>query len=103
MPRRPPAEPIDHHYNIPRLNRVFAYTGIILTVVFIAMVVEDYARPWKRIQRALTKIEARKAREAALEARRNALGEEAKRLRAELTRANRELARHRSELRRLDA
>lgn len=103
MPRRPPAEPIDHHYNIPRLNRVFAYTGIILTVVFIAMVVEDYARPWKRIQRAFTKIEARKAREAALEARRNVLGEEAKQLRAELAAANKELAAHRTELRRLDA
>jgi mono/diheme cytochrome c family protein len=103
MPRRPPAEPIDHHYNIPRLNRVFAATGIVLTVVFIAMVVEDYARPWKRIQRAFTKIEARKARENALEARRNVLGEEGKRLRAELAQANRELTSHRSELRRLDA
>jgi cbb3-type cytochrome oxidase cytochrome c subunit/predicted nucleic acid-binding Zn-ribbon protein len=103
MPRRPPAEPIDHHYNIPRLNRVFAYTGIILTIVFIAMVVEDYARPWKRIQRAFTKIEARKARQAALEARRNVLGEEAKRLRAELAAANRELSAHRAELRRLNA
>jgi len=102
MPRRPPAEPIDHHYNIPRLNRVFAATGIILTVVFIAMVVEDYARPWKRIQRAFTKIEARKARESALEARSNALGEEGKRFRTELRQANRELATHRSELRRLD-
>ncbi|MDQ5858300.1 MAG: c-type cytochrome, partial [Acidobacteriota bacterium] len=103
MPRRAPAEPIDHHYNIPRLNRVFAYTGIILTIVFIAMVVEDYARPWKRIQRAFTKIEARKAREGALEARSKALGEEGKRLRAELALANKELAVHRSELRRLDA
>jgi mono/diheme cytochrome c family protein len=102
MPRRPPAEPIDHHYNIPRLNRVFAYTGIVLTIVFIAMVVEDYARPWKRIQRAFTKIEARKAREAALEARRKAVGEEGKKLRAELALANKELAAHRSELRRLD-
>ncbi|HZI65069.1 MAG TPA: c-type cytochrome [Thermoanaerobaculia bacterium] len=102
MPRRAPAEPIDHHYNIPRLNRVFAYTGIILTVVFIAMVVEDYARPWKRIQRAFTKIEARKARQSALEARNKAVGEEGKRLRAELALANKELAAHRNELRRLD-
>ena len=103
MPRRAPAEPIDHHYNIPRLNRVFAYTGIILTVVFIAMVVEDYARPWKRIQRAFTRIEARKARASALEARGKAVGEEGKRLRAELALANKELAAHRGELSRLDA
>ena len=31
MPRKPPAEPIDHHYNIPKLNRVFFATGSVLT------------------------------------------------------------------------
>jgi mono/diheme cytochrome c family protein len=103
MPRRPPAEPIDHHYNIPRLNRVFAATGIVLTVVFIAMVVEDYSRGWKRIQRAFTRIEAKKTREAALAARREVLGGELQRLRAELKDANRQLASHRGELARLDA
>ena len=35
MPRKPPAEPIDHHYDIPRLNRSFFWTGGILTAVFI--------------------------------------------------------------------
>lgn len=103
MPRRPPAEPIDHHYNIPRLNRVFAWTGILLTVVFIGMVVEDYSRGWKRIQRAFARIEARKTREAALAARREVLGGDLQKLRAELKAANRELAAHRGELRRLDA
>ena len=34
MPRKPPAEPIDHHYNIPRLNRSFFWTAGILTFVF---------------------------------------------------------------------
>jgi len=102
MPRRAPAEPIDHHYNIPKLNRVFAATGIVLTLVFIGMVVEDYSRGWKRIQRAFTRIDARKAREAALAARQTALGEERTKLRHELTLANRELAAHRRELARLD-
>jgi cytochrome c2 len=102
MPRRAPAEPIDHHYNIPKLNRVFAATGIVLTIVFIGMVVEDYSRGWKRIQRAFTRIDARKAREAALAARRTALGEERAKLRHELTLANKELAAHRRELARLD-
>ena len=102
MPRRPPAEPIDHHYNIPKLNRVFAATGIVLTLVFIGMVVEDYSRGWKRIQRAFTRIDARKAREAALAARQTALGEERTKLRHELILANRELAAHRRELARLD-
>jgi len=102
MPRRAPAEPIDHHYNIPKLNRVFAATGIVLTVVFIGMVVEDYSRGWKRIQRAFSRIDARKAREAALAARKTALGEERARLRAQMVEANRQLAAHRRELARLD-
>jgi cytochrome c2 len=103
MPRRPPAEPIDHHYNIPRLNRVFAATGIVLTIVFIGMVVEDYARGWKRIQRAFARIDAKKTREAAIAARREVLGGELQRLRADLKQANRELTAHRGELRRLEA
>src|SRR2546429_7771823 len=102
MPRRAPAEPIDHHYNISKLNRVFAATGIVLTVVFVGMVVEDYSRGWKRIQRAFARIDARKAREAALAARRTALGEERARLRARMIEANRQLAAHRRELARLD-
>ena len=35
MPRKPPAEPIDHHYNIPRLNRAFFGAGALLTAVFL--------------------------------------------------------------------
>jgi cytochrome c2 len=103
MPRRSPAEPIDHHYNIPKLNRVFAATGIVLTIVFIGMVVEDYARGWKRIQRTFARIDARKTREAALAARREVLGGDLQRLRADLKQANRELTAHRGELRRLEA
>src|SRR6266540_4717440 len=95
MPRRAPAEPIDHHYNISKLNRVFAATGIVLTVVFVGMVAEDYSRGWKRIQRAFSRIDARKARKTAL-------GEERARLRAQMVEANRQLAAHRRELARLD-
>src|SRR5438552_17668149 len=102
MPRRSPAEPIDHHYNISKLNRVFAATGIVLTVVFIGMVVEDYSRGWKRIQRAFSRIDARKAREAALAARKTALGEERSRLRAQIVEANRQRAAHRRALGRVD-
>ena len=102
MPRKAPAEPIDHHYNIPRLNRAFAATAIVLTVVFMGMVVEDYSRGWKRIQRTFMRLDARKTREAALAARRKALGEERAKLRAELALANKELAAHRRELARLD-
>jgi mono/diheme cytochrome c family protein len=101
MPRKPPAEPIDHHYNIPKLNRVLAGTAILLTVVFVGMVVEDYARGWKKIQRAFARLDAKKTREAALEARKSARGEERQKLRAELTAARNELRSHQRRLRSL--
>jgi len=50
MPRKAPAEPIDHHYNIPRLNRAFFWSAAALTAVFLWMVVADYKRDWKSIQ-----------------------------------------------------
>jgi mono/diheme cytochrome c family protein len=90
MPRKPPAEPIDHHYNISKLNRVFFVAGAVLTVIFIGMVVEDYARPWKTIQRVFMKIDARKTREAALAAREKAYGAERARLLADLREARRQ-------------
>jgi hypothetical protein len=100
MPRKPPAEPIDHHYNIPRLNRVFFAAGIVLTVIFIGMVIEDYARPWKTIQRVFMRLDAKKTREAALAARQKAYGEERARLLAELRQARQESIKQRRELER---
>jgi cytochrome c2 len=46
MPRKPPAEPIDHHYNISRLTRVFALSGLVVLIVSLAMIWTDYARGW---------------------------------------------------------
>ena len=46
MPRKPPAEPIDHHYDIPKLTRVFALSGLIVLVVSVAMIWTDYASGW---------------------------------------------------------
>jgi mono/diheme cytochrome c family protein len=98
MPRKPPAEPIDHHYNISRLNKALAWAGVFLLVSFIAMIVEDYARGWKRIQRAFGRLDAKVTRQAALEARKTARGEEQTKLRGELAAARKDL---RSQLGRL--
>jgi cytochrome c2 len=46
MPRKPPAEPIDHHYDIGKLTRVFALSGLILLVTSVAMIWTDYASGW---------------------------------------------------------
>src|SRR5450759_363166 len=46
MPRKPPAEPIDHHYNIERLTRAFVLAGLVLLLFSVAMIWTDYARGW---------------------------------------------------------
>ena len=92
MPRKPPAEPIDHHYNIPRLNRAFWWTGLTLTVVFVLMIIADYTRDWKTIQRTFMRLDAKLTREAALAARSKALDEEHGKLIGELKAARAEVA-----------
>ena len=107
MPRKPPAEPIDHHYNIPKLNRVFFAAGVALTVIFIGMVIADYTRDWKTMQRVFFRLDARKTREAALAARQKAYGEERAKLLADLRAARAQAAAQARELeranRKLDA
>ncbi len=103
MPRKPPAEPIDHHYNIPRLNRAFWWTGLALTVVFVVMIVADYTRDWKTIQRTFMRLDAKLTRESALAARTKALDEEHGKLIEELRAARAEVAAKKESLRRLEA
>src|SRR6184192_1095796 len=69
MPRKAPAEPIDHHYNIPRLNRAFFWSAAALTAVFLWMVVADYKRDWKSIQQTFLRLEREKMRAQLVEAR----------------------------------
>src|SRR6476659_9775413 len=87
MPRKPPAEPIDHHYNIPKLNRAFLAAGALLTVVFVWMVWADYKRDWKDIQQTFLRLDRDKTRAAAQTAREKAYGEERDRLRTQLAQA----------------
>jgi mono/diheme cytochrome c family protein len=103
MPRKPPAEPIDHHYDIPRLNRSFFWTGLALTVVFVVMIIADYSRDWKTIQRAFMRLDARMTREAAIAARTKALDEEHRKLIADLKAARAEVATQQGAIRKLEA
>ncbi|MGE5278595.1 MAG: c-type cytochrome [Acidobacteriota bacterium] len=102
MPRKPPAEPIDHHYNIPKLNRVFFLTGVVLAAIFLGMIWADYARDWKTIQRVFMRLDARKTREAALAAREKAYGQERALLLGQLRDARAEIQAHEKELVRLN-
>ena len=102
MPRKPPAEPIDHHYNIPRLNRSFFWTAGILTFVFVLMIVYDYSRDWKTIQRTFMRLDAKLTREQAVAARQKALDDEHAKLIGELKGARAEIATHQKKLAELD-
>ena len=103
MPRKPPAEPIDHHYDIPRLNRSFTWTAVILTAVFIWMVIQDYQRDWKTIQRTFMRLDARLTREAGIAARKKALDHEHTKLVAELKTSRAEIAQQAGNLRKAQA
>jgi mono/diheme cytochrome c family protein len=94
MPRKPPAEPIDHHYNIPKLNRVFFAAGAILTATFIWMVIADYSRDWKSIQRTFLRLDRDKTLVAQQAAREKAYGAERDQLRQNLAAAQEEIAGH---------
>ncbi len=99
MPRKPPAEPIDHHYDIPRLNRAFTWTAVVLTAVFIWMVIQDYKRDWKTIQRTFMRIDRLLTRESALAARRKAIDQEHVKLVADLNKSRAEIAQQAGNLR----
>src|ERR1700747_1072801 len=92
MPRKPPAEPIDHHYNIPRLNRVFFGSALVRTAIFIEMVVADYSRDWKVFQRTFLRLDRDKTLELEAAAREKAYGEERDRLRTQLVAARQKIA-----------
>ncbi len=102
MPRKPPAEPIDHHYNIPKLNRVFLAVGVVMTVVFAWMIWADYKRDWKSFQKTFLRLDRDLTRQAAQTAREKAYGEARDRLRTQLAGAREEIAAHAKALARLN-
>ena len=103
MPRKPPAEPIDHHYNIPKLNRAFFGAAALLTAVFLWMVVADYKRDWKSIQQTFLRLDRDKTLEAVQAAREKAFGQERDRLRGELVQARNDVKAHGRTLAKLNA
>lgn len=69
MAIKPPPEPIDHHYDIAKLTKVFAVAGLLALAAFVLMVRYDNDRDWKSWQ---VRFKAQD-RERTLEARNAAL------------------------------
>lgn len=67
MAKAPPPEPIDHHYDIARLTKVFAITSLLVLPVFGWMTWQDYGRDWKIWQKKFVENDRKRTR-AALDA-----------------------------------
>ena len=64
MAKAPPPEPIDHHYDIKRLTKVFAITSILALPVFGWMTWQDYGRDWKSWQKKFVENDRKRTRAA---------------------------------------
>jgi cbb3-type cytochrome oxidase cytochrome c subunit len=53
----------DHAYDIPRLNVWFAVCSVLLAVGVVWLVLDDYTRDWKRVQREFNRMEYERARQ----------------------------------------
>jgi len=56
------SESQERHYNILKLNRLFAISTFIFTAVWLLVFVDDYQRPWKTYQKEFRKLEIEKVR-----------------------------------------
>src|SRR5712692_5563828 len=64
MPKAPPPEPIDHHYDIGKLTKVFAIVSILCLPAFGWMTWQDYGRDWKSWQKRFVGNDRRRTRDA---------------------------------------
>ena len=58
----------ERHYNILKLNRLFAISTLVFTAVWLIVFIDDYQRPWKKYQKEFRLLEIEKVREDLLEA-----------------------------------
>ena len=64
MAKAPPPEPIDHHYDIRRLTKVFAIMSILVLPAFAWMTWQDYGRDWKSWQKKFVENDRKRTRAA---------------------------------------
>src|SRR5512135_124200 len=64
MAKAPPPEPIDHHYDIAKLTKVFAIVSILVLPAFGWMTWQDYGRDWKGWQKTFIENDRKRTREA---------------------------------------
>ncbi|OGX06123.1 MAG: hypothetical protein A2Z88_04330 [Omnitrophica WOR_2 bacterium GWA2_47_8] len=55
-------EPQERHYNIEKLNRLFAIASLVLLAALVLMFADDYSRKWKDYQKEFRQLEIEKTR-----------------------------------------
>jgi len=99
---QPPAKKPDRHYDFGRLNMVFAFSAIGLLAITVWMVVEDYAKPWKRYQAEFRDLE-RQELERQADAERQQIDEtQLTQVREDVAQEEAKLAERRSEVKELE-
>lgn len=59
-----PREPIDHAFNMKRLNAWFGVSSVLMFLIFVAAVFVDHEREWKRVQARWYELERERTAEA---------------------------------------
>ena len=57
----------ERHYDIRKLNRLFALAAVVLLATMVAMFADDYSREWKQFQKDFRDLEVKKTRAKAAE------------------------------------
>jgi len=96
MPQ-PPLKKPDRHYNFGRMNILFAFSALALLVVTLWMMVEDFAKPWKRFQAEFRDLERQDLERQAEAERQQIKNDDLVRLREEIAQEEGNLAERKSE------
>ncbi len=91
-----------HEYNISRLNIWFAALAVLMVVVVVGMVFDDYNRSWKKYQREFVRLEQEQLGEARLAASEKIKEDRLTKAEERLTEARTELVAQREQLSELD-
>ena len=101
MPKPPDRKP-DRHYSFKGLNIVFAFSALALLIITLWMVVEDYAKPWKRYQAEFQDLERQQLEQQAADEGQRIDEEALTQLREEVAREETKLAEREGETRKIE-
>lgn len=91
-----------HEYNISTLNKLFGVFSVIMVIVVVGMVMDDYLRSWKQFQREFARMEREELIEAKTAAEEDVREDRLERARVALAEADSVLAEQEEEVSRIN-